>query len=30
VALEDAERVNESQRRAERRSRFRSMGVFTG
>jgi acetyl-CoA carboxylase carboxyl transferase subunit alpha len=30
VSLEDAERVNESQRRAERRSRFRSMGVFTG
>jgi acetyl-CoA carboxylase carboxyl transferase subunit alpha len=30
VALEDAERVDESQRRVERRSRFRSMGVFTG
>jgi len=30
VALEDAERVDHGQRRAERRARFRAMGVFTG
>jgi acetyl-CoA carboxylase alpha subunit len=30
AALEDAEGVDPGQRRAERRARFRTMGVFTG